>query len=303
MPLRHDMRRGVICMLAACALFAGMSAGVKSLSGNIPFPELMFFRCALAMPVVGAIAFRSGRWDLLRTKRFPGHFYRACTGLLAMSCSFYALGLLPLAEHTALTNATPLFVTMLSIPFLGEKVGVHRWSAVVVGFWGIMVIALSQGAFQGGAAELATAGVVAAVAQSLFSGVTTMLVRGLSETESSTTIVMWQSLLMTLMTGLALPFVWVTPSLEELALLVLIGLLGGIAQVLLTEAWASAQVSAIAPLSYSSIAWAALLGWIVFGDLPSGWTLLGAGLIVAASLYIMHRELKLRRERERRKAT
>jgi drug/metabolite transporter (DMT)-like permease len=287
-------------MLGACALFAAMGAGVKTLSGTSPFPELMFFRCALAMPVVGAIAFRAGRWDLLRTKRFGGHFYRACTGMLAMSCSFYALGLLPLAEHTALTNATPLFVTMLSIPFLGEQVGAHRWSAVVVGFIGIMVIALGQGAFQGGAGELAMAGVVAAVAQSLFSGVTTMLVRGLSETESSTTIVMWQSLLMTALTGLVLPFVWVTPSMDQLALLVLIGLLGGMGQVLLTEAWASAQVSAIAPLSYSGIAWAALLGWIVFGDLPSAWTLLGAGLIVAASLYIMHREMKRRRERERR---
>jgi drug/metabolite transporter (DMT)-like permease len=298
MPLRHDFRRGVICMLAACALFTGMSSGVKALSPSIPFVELMFFRCALSMPVVGLIALRSGRWDLLRTKRFPGHLARACTGISAMGCSFYALGLLPLAEHTALTNATPLFVTMLSIPFLGEKVGVHRWSAVVVGFLGILVIALSQGAFQTSLVPLATAGVLAAVAQSMFSGVTTMLVRGLSATESSTTIVMWQSLLMTVITGIALPFVWVTPTWPELGLLVLIGLVGGAAQVLLTEAWASAQVSAIAPFSYSAIAWAVLFGWIVFGDLPSGWTLLGTALIVGASLYIMHREMKRARRKD-----
>ncbi len=301
MPLRHNMRRGVVFMLGACALFSVMSALVKLLGDRIHFLEQMFFRSFLAMPVVMAIVLRanSGRnlAEVLRTKRLPGHVLRALTGTMAMGCSFFALTLLPLAEHQALTNCTPLFATLLSIPLLGEKVGLHRGSAVVLGFLGIVIIAVGQGAFAGGLAEGAKWGFVAAVVHGVFSACTTLLVRGLSETEASTTIVMWQSLLMTCFTGLAMPFVWVTPSWNDLALLVAIGLLGGVAQVMLTEAWASAQVSAIAPYSYSALLWAILLGWIMFGDVPGLATLGGAALIVAASLYILHRELTVVRRR------
>jgi drug/metabolite transporter (DMT)-like permease len=297
MPLRHDLRRGIICMLLACAIFTLMSAVVKQLAGRVPFPEQMFFRSLFAMPVVLLIVLqrsptRGAMAAVLRTKRLPGHVLRAVCGTLAMGCSFYALTVLPLAEQTALTNATPLFVTLLSIPLLGEKVGWHRAGAVLVGFLGILVIALGQGAFTGDYGGAARWGLLAATAHGVFSAGTTLMVRLLSATESSTTIVMWQSLLMTSFTALALPFVWVTPSREDMLLLVLIGLLGGVAQVLLTEAWASAQVSALAPYAYSSLVWAVLFGWIAFGDVPGFWTVVGASAIVAASLYIMHRELR-----------
>ncbi|MGG5808951.1 DMT family transporter [Falsiroseomonas sp. CW058] len=295
MALRHDMRRGVLFMLAACALFTAMGVVVKDLSARIPFPELMFFRSAFAMPVVLAIvAHRTAvkNWpSVLRTRRLGGHVTRACTGVMAMSCGFYSLSVLPLAEQTALTNTTPLFTTLLSIPLLGEKVGIHRISAVLLGFLGILVIAVGQGAFQGGLSATAQWGLLVAVMHGVFSAGTTMLVRSLSGTEASTTIVLWQSLLMTGFTALALPFIWVTPGWGDLALLILVGLIGGAAQVLLTEAWASAQVSALSPFTYSSLLWAILFGWVAFGDVPSLWTILGAALIVAASLYIMHREL------------
>jgi drug/metabolite transporter (DMT)-like permease len=296
--LRHDIRRGAIMMLGATAAFTIMSAIVKEAGERLPFPELMFFRNALALPVVILIAVRVGSgWTLLRTARFPGHMLRACTGTAAMSCGFFSLSVLPLAEQTALSYTTPLFVTLLSIPFLGEKVGVHRWTAVLGGFAGIVVIALGQGAFGGGGqvAPLLVIGTIVAVSNGVFSAMTTLLVRGLSATESSTTIVMWQSLLMTGITGLALPFVWVTPTGGEWLLLIGIGLFGGIGQILLTEAYASAQVSAIGPYSYSSMLWSIALGWLIWGDVPGGATLAGAVLIVAAGLYILHRELIRRR--------
>ncbi|NKC31928.1 DMT family transporter [Falsiroseomonas selenitidurans] len=296
MALRHDPKRGVIFMLAACALFTAMGVLVKELAGRVSFLEQMFFRSAFALPVVMLIVLRriGLRGDLagtLRTKRFPGHVLRALSGTAAQGCSFYALGLLPLAEHTALTNTTPLFVTLLSIPLLGEKVGIHRSGAVVAGFLGILVIALGQGAFTGDYSGAAHWGMVAALAHGMFSAGTTMLVRTLSDTESSGTIVLWQSLLMTLFSLFWLPFVWVTPGPFDLALLIAIGLIGGLAQVLLTEAWASAQVSFLAPYSYSSLLWAVLFGWAVFGDVPGLSTLAGAAAIVLASLYIMHREM------------
>jgi drug/metabolite transporter (DMT)-like permease len=301
MPLRHDMHRGVILMLTACALFAVMNGFVKSLGDRVPFLEQMFFRNAFAMPVVMLIVLRAQRGrgiiGALRTRRFPGHLLRALTGTAAMSCSFYALTVLPLAEQQALTNTTPIFITLLSIPFLGEKVGLHRGGAVLLGFIGIVVIALGQGAFAGSLAETAKWGLIAATAHGVFSACTTLLVRSLSATEASTTIVMWQSLLMTCIIGLALPFIWVTPDPHDLAVLLTIGVIGGVAQVLLTEAWASAQVSALAPYSYSSLLWAVLLGWLAFGDIPGLPTLAGAALIVVASLYILHREITLGRRR------
>lgn len=302
MPLRHDIRRGALLMVLSHALFTAMSAVVKALGDRIPVVELMFFRSALALPVVALILAR-GRGGLLgglRTRRFGGHVARACTGTAAQGCGFFALTVLPLAVQTALGYTTPLFVTVLAILFLGERVGVHRWSAVVAGFLGVLVIAAGQGAFGpasvvvGGLAALGTA---AAVAQGLFSAATTLLVRQLSATESSSTITMFQSLLMTGFTLVALPFFWVTPTWEELALLVLVGLVGGVAQWMLTEAWASAQVSSVAPYSYSALVWAMAIGWVVWGDVPGPAMLAGSALIVAAGLYILHRELVRRRQR------
>jgi drug/metabolite transporter (DMT)-like permease len=292
MALRHDIRRGALLMLGATALFTIMSSMVKLVGERLPFTEVMFFRCALAMPVVGIIICRSGDWGVLRTKRPVAHFFRACTGMAAMGSSFYALTLLPLAEHTALSYTTPLFVTLLSIPFLGERPGIHRWGAVLMGFAGIMVIAAGQGAFSGGVDSEHAVGITFAVLQGVFSAFTTMLVRGLSATEKSTTIVMWQSLLMTLFTGATLPFLWVTPTAWELAMLLTLGLIGGVAQVMLTEAYASAQVSALGPYSYTSILWATGLGIVVFGTWPGLSMLAGAAMIVAAGLYILHREMK-----------
>ncbi|MFN3448637.1 MAG: DMT family transporter [Roseococcus sp.] len=292
MPLRHDARRGAALMLAATALFTFMGALVKLLGERIPFPEIMFFRSLVALPVVLFIVWRLGQGFALATQRFPQHLLRATTGTLAMGCSFFALTVLPLAEHSALTFTTPLFVTLLAIPFLGERVGVHRFAAVALGFLGILVIAVGQGAFQGAVEAWVAIGMAVAVLHGVFSAMTTLLVRSLSSTERSTTIVLWQSLLMTAFTGMTLPFLWVTPGWDELWLLLAVGLVGGVAQVLLTEAFASAQVSSLGAYSYTGILWAVLLGWIVFGDVPGAMTFIGAGLIVLASLYILHREIR-----------
>jgi drug/metabolite transporter (DMT)-like permease len=293
-PMRHDIRRGALLMLGATALFTVMAVFAKQASEAIPFVELMFFRSALALPVVAALVFRGNAWRALRTKRFSGHVLRACSGTAAMACGFYALSVLPLAEQVALSYTSPLFVTMLAIPFLGEKVGIHRWSAVLLGFVGIVVMALGQGAFATGAASVLLIGTIAAVSNGLFSAITTLLVRGLSATETSTTIVLWQSVLMTLIIGMALPFVWVMPTLSQWLLLLGMGLFGGVAQVMMTEANASAQVSSLGPYSYGAIIWSMLLGWMVWGDVPGVSTLAGAGLIVLAGLYILHREWQRR---------
>ncbi len=290
MALRHDAKRGALLMLASTALFTIMGALVKVVGERIPFFEIMFFRSILALPVVLLIVLRMGGGASLATQRFPQHVLRAMTGTAAMSCSFFALTVLPLAEQTALTFTTPIFVTLLAIPLLGEKVGIHRFGAVGLGFVGILVIALGKGAFMGPMDPWIIFGMVVAVMHGVFSAATTLLVRSLSATERSTTIVLWQSVLMTGFTVLTLPFVWVTPSGAEWLLLLAIGLVGGVAQVMLTEAFASAQVSSLGAYSYTGILWAVLLGWFFFGEQPGIATFIGSGLIVVAALYIMRRE-------------
>lgn len=277
-------------MLAATACFTVMGALIKQVGDRIPFFEIMFFRSLLALPVVLAIVLRAGN-PQLGTQRLGGHLIRAMAGATAMACSFFSLTVLPFAEQTALTYTTPIFATLLAIPFLGERVGIHRFSAVGLGFLGVAVIALGQGAFGGNVDPWILLGIALATIHGVFSATSTLLVRSLSATERSTTIVIWQSLLTTGLTALTLPFVWVTPSWDAFLILIAIGGVGGIAQVLLTEAYASAQVSSLGAYSYTGILWAVLIGWIAFGERPGWPTFLGAGLIVAAALYILHREM------------
>ena len=289
MALRHDMRRGALLMLGATACFAVMGAIVKVLSARHAFLELMFFRNALSLPIVLAAGLRTGA--LLRTRRLGGHAVRAVSGLMGMGCAFLALSLLPLADQTALNYTQPLFIILLAIPWLGERPGPARWAAVLVGFVGVLVIAMGQGLGAGAGAGLVVGYAVAALG-GFFGALSTMLVRQLSATEASTTIVLWQALLMTGMTAVALPFVWTTPGWADLGLLVLVGLIGGAGQVLNTEAFASAQVSSLGPYTYTGLLWAGLLGWMVWGEAPGIAMLAGSALIVGAGFLVLRGEYR-----------
>ncbi|MDT8354222.1 DMT family transporter [Roseomonas mucosa] len=281
--MRHDLRRGALLIVAAGLIWQLMNTLVKQLGSTIPVPELMFFRNLFSLPMVLLIASRGT--ITLRTRRFGGHVVRASTGLVAMSLSFLAVSVLPLAEQQVLGYTQPLFITILAIPFLGEQPDRRRWLAVLVGFLGVVTVALGQGGLGGGSAP--GWAYVAAVTQGLVSALTTLQIRQLSATESSSTITLWQAILMTGIMTCALPFVWVTPTWGQFGLLVLLGTLGGLAQVLQTEAFASAQVSALGPYTYCGLIWATIIGWTVFGDAPSLVMILGALLIVGAGLAIL----------------
>jgi len=290
MALRHDMRRGALLMLGATAGFALMGVFVKELSARYSFLELMFFRNLLSLPIVLAAGLRAGA--LLRTRRLGGHAVRAASGMMGMGCAFFALTLLPLADQTALNYTQPLFIILLAIPFLGERPGPARWGAVLLGFLGVLVIAAGQGAGSGTVSASLLIGYAVAALGGFFGALSTMLVRQLSATEPSTTIVLWQSILMTSMAAVTLPFVWVTPSWGDLGLLVVMGLIGGVSQVLNTEAFASAQVSSLGPYSYTGLLWAGLLGWIVWGDVPGLAMLAGSLLIVGAGFVVLRSEFR-----------
>ncbi|MFC0409314.1 DMT family transporter [Roseomonas elaeocarpi] len=288
--MRHDLRRGATLIVAAGLVFALMNALIKHLSRDLPTAELLFFRNLFSLPMVLLIASRRG--VILRTKRFGGHVMRATTGLLGMSMSFAALNYLPLAEQQVLSYTQPLFITVLAIPFLGEHPGFQRWAAVVVGFAGVIIVALNQGLLGGSGSGAPPWAYGMAVAQGLISALSTLQIRQLSATEASTTITLWQAILMTAILFFVLPFVWVTPGWTHFALLVLLGTMGGLGQVLQTEAFASAQVSALGPYTYCSLIWATAVGWLLFGDAPSLAMMAGAVLIVGAGLAILPGEMR-----------
>lgn len=287
---RERIGRGIAFMVAAVALFNVMGALVKWLGPHYPIGQLMFFRNAFAIPAGLAIVLGQGGLSQLRTERPFAHLLRAATGVSAMGTGFYALSVLPLADATAISFTNPLFVTMLAIPLLGEKVGLHRWSAVGAGFVGVLVLAwgLAQdGGFGGGS----TLGMLGGLANALLSALSALLVRRLSATESSAAISLWQSVLATLLTLVLLPFGWRTPPLGDLALLVSIGLSGGVAQFWLTQAYRYAPASVAGPFTYTSMVWAILLGWLVWSEAPTPTMLLGSAIVVASGLYILHREV------------
>ncbi|HEY0837834.1 MAG TPA: DMT family transporter [Azospirillum sp.] len=278
--------RGIVMMLASVALFSGMNVLIKLSTATYPVLEVTFFRSAFALIPVALVVAMQGGVRSLRTERPGGHLWRACIGLTSMTLMFWSFHLLPLADAVALNFTAPLFLTALSVPLLGERVGVHRWSAVAVGFVGVLVMSRpGSGMLQFGA----LVAIGAAFAQSL----AMVQIRQLSRTESPNTIVFWFTLTSTALCGLGLPFVWVTPAgWADLGLLASAGLAGGMAQLFLTRAYALTPAAVVAPFSYASILCAALFGWLLWGEVPHTQTIAGVAIVVASGLYILHRETR-----------
>jgi drug/metabolite transporter (DMT)-like permease len=281
------MGRAVLFLVGAYFMYTSMNAAAKWL-GQYPVLELMFFRNLAALIPIGILVMRAGGPRIMRTRRPVGHALRASSALCAMFANYFSVALLPLGDAIALGNGTPLFITLLAIPMLNERPGLHRWGAVIVGMGGLLLIALGLGAFQSGGHD--PVAVAVAASHGVFAATSQLLVRQLSATERSETIVAWQSLLLAIACGLALPFVWITPTFGHLLLMLLLGVCGGVGQFLMTQAYASAEASAIAPWTYSGIVWAVLLGWLIWGDVPGPLMILGSAIVAASGLYILQRE-------------
>jgi drug/metabolite transporter (DMT)-like permease len=177
----------------------------------------------------------------------------------------------------------PIFLTALSVPLLAEKVGIRRWSAVVVGFLGVLVMTRpGTGVLQFGA--------LLAINGAVFYALAMVLVRRLSMTESPTTIVFYMTLFSTIASGFVLPFFWVDPDPIGWLLLTCIGLLGGVAQMAMTQAFRAAPVATIAPFEYLALVFATGFGFGIWGDVPDAYIITGATIVVASGLYILHRE-------------
>ncbi|MBI2233735.1 MAG: DMT family transporter [Micavibrio aeruginosavorus] len=277
--------RVVLSITLSLTLFAVMNMLVKVASEDLPVPQVLFFRCALGMIPVAFMIFHSGNLDLFRTQRHSGHFVRSFIGFFSMCCFFWSFALLPLANATAIHFAAPLILTALSVLLLDEKVGVHRWSAVIVGLGAVLFMLQPAGAGN-------PLGSLVAINAALLSAFAMVAVRKLGSTEHSLTIVFYFTLYSTVFSGIWAAFVWETPDLRNAFYLVLIGLLGGIGQIFLTHAYARAPAAFVSSFSYLAIVMAAFLDFIVWHRVP-GWQIwVGSAVVIASGLYIVWREAR-----------
>jgi len=282
-PLRHVPVRGALYMLAAVSLLAILDAGVKELTGRYPVPQIGFMRYLFGLTLAVILATRSGGLGTLRTRRPGGHLLRAAFNLTTMLTFYYSLALLPLGTAVSIAFAAPLFMTALSVPMLREHVGPRRWAAVLVGFIGILVILRPS-------AEGVSLGAILALVSAFCYAVTLITSRQLSTTEASHTILFYYSIGVLFATGATLPWQWVTPAWGDLWIIVLVGVSGSFGQWSLNQAFRFGEVSMLAPIEYISLAWAVLFGFAFWGEVPTWTVIIGAGVVVASSLYITHRE-------------
>ncbi len=271
-------------MLLSVLFFSVMNVLAKLLMDRFPVNEVMFFRSLFALiPVCLVIHFANGFAATLRTRYPWGHLGRSMIGLSAMVATFWSFHLLPLGDAISLNFAAPLFLTALSVPLLGEKVGIHRWSAVLVGFAGVLIIVRPSG-------DVLNLGAMLALGGALCTAVAMITIRQLSRTELPNTIVFYFTLLTTVMTGLSLPVSWITPGPLDLLLLLATGLCGGCGQLMLTRAYSLAPAAVVAPLNYASLLLAVAFGWLLWGEVPTGTMAAGAAVVMASGLYILYRE-------------
>lgn len=289
MTPRGDTFAGIGYLLFSVLMFSVMAVFVKQVTDHIPVAEVVFFRNLFGiLPVAAAVAV-SGRIASLRTDRYLDHLRRAVIGVSAMALLFWSYALLPLADATAINFTAPLFLTALSVPLLGETVGPFRWGAVLVGFAGmLLMVHPGDGVLQAGA--------LIGVASAFFQAMAMVLISQLSRTESSNTIVFYFALNATVLFALPLPFIWTTPeSSWDWLMLAGCGISGGIAQLLLTRAYAVTRAVVLAPFGYTALLWTGLFGYLLWGQVPEADTLLGAAIVAASGVFIVYREAVRRR--------
>jgi drug/metabolite transporter (DMT)-like permease len=291
---------GIALKVMSVVAFVVMSALIKS-SGDVPAGQLVFFRSFFAViPVVIVIAWRRELAVAFRTSRPLAHIGRGLLGMMAMGLGFFALTRLPLPEWIAINYAQPLIVVVFSALFLGETVRIFRWSAVVIGLGGVLIISWPKLTLLTAGADIeqgAAIGMVAALAGATISAVAMIMVRQLVATERSPTIVFWFSITCTVAGLLTLPFGWAALDARQAMVLVMAGLCGGVGQILMTESYRHADMSTIAPFEYTSMILGIGVGYFVFGDVPTAHMLVGGLIVVGSGLFIIWREQRLGLER------
>jgi len=283
--------QGALWLVSGGFIFTATSVMIRLLSDQIESVQTAFFRAALSvvllLPVIAA-----GRVKPWRSKRIAGHFWRTFMGTTSMVLGFYAVSMLPLADATAIAFSQPLFSVVVAALIAGEKVRWRRWSATIVGFAGVLVMVQpGEGSLQAGAlVALANAATVA---------LSILLVKRLADSESPLMILTQFALFSTLLLLPPALWVWRWPDLWGWTLAVGVALTATVGQYFWVQAFKAGEMSAVAPFEYLRLPFAVFVGWLIWGEMPSIWTYVGAAIVIASALYIAHREAQLARERKR----
>nr|WP_111301208.1 DMT family transporter [Paracoccus saliphilus] len=275
--------RGALLQLAAMGLYATHDVVIKSLGATYPALQILFFASLLSFPLVSVVLMRDPQPGSLRPNNMGWVVLRTACAVVAGMAGFYAFSTLPLTQVYAILFTTPLLITILSIPLLGERVGLHRWAAVVIGLSGVLIV------LRPGGQDLQP-GHAAAMAGAVASALAAVIIRRLGRRERPMVLMMWPMLGNFVATGAALSLDYQPMELHHLALTGVIAGLGLVAGFLVILAYRAGEAAIVAPMQYSQILWATGYGWFLFGEVMDLPTLLGASVIIASGIYIVWRE-------------
>ena len=299
-----DNIRGILLKVTAVSIFTVMMALIKATSAEVPVGQQVFFRAFFTLlVVVGWLIARGDFLSALHTSNIFSHMWRGLSGAAAMSLRFFALGILTFPEVAALGFTTPLILTVLAALILGETVRAFRLTTVALGFVGVLIVLWPTFDANGDRSTLELIGAAAILGSAALAALAQIFVRRLVATEGTAQIVFYFSLLITFLSFLSLPFGWVVPSFGAIAMLITAGLIGGVGQICLTAAYRNAPASVVAPFDYTSMLLALVIAYFWFAEIPTGWTILGALVIIASGVVIIWREQSLGKLRNRSQAT
>ena len=281
-----DRLKAILLLMGAMASFTLLDTSAKYASQSLPILVGVFFRYAIALVFAAVIVWRAGGVALLST-RHP--YLQVTRGLLLLAstmCNFTAMSYLQLAQTAAIFFTVPLLVCALSVPLLGEHVGLRRWIAVAIGFLGVLVI-MRPGTMNFHWAMLVS------LSSALFGALYNITTRKVGGADATQTSLFYVGLVGALGAALPLTRVWQTPQGFEWLLMLMMGVMGTLGHFMLIKAHRLAPASAIAPFIYTQIIWMTIAGAVVFGQFPDHWTLIGAVIVVASGVYVFARERKL----------
>ncbi|MEK9800334.1 MAG: DMT family transporter [Alphaproteobacteria bacterium] len=279
--------RAMMMMLVALLLFTLMGVFIKLSAKSLPVMEVVFFRNFLAVILLLPLVWHAGAASIRmnRPKLFVG---RAVINAIGMVCGFTSLTMIPLAENTALTFTSPIFVTIGAVIFLGEVIRLRRVMAILVGLVGALVI------LRPGFTEVSV-GALLALASALTIALASLLVKKMTETETSIAIVFWMVMFQTPLTLIPAAMVWQWPDPISWAFLWGMALSGTVAHILFTKACGLVEITSLQPLEFAKLPFSVVLAWLIFGEWPEIWVWIGGAVIFAATAYITRREAAARR--------
>ena len=271
-------------MLTAVATFSIMDLSIKQLSAWYPEIQVTFLRGAASLPLLILATLAQGKWRELIPRRWDLHVLRGILGVLMLWLFVFAVKALSLADAYSLFMSAPLLMTALSVPLLKEHVGWRRWCAVLVGLVGVIIVLRPTGT------SLITLGGLAALGSALGYAISALTIRILSRTDTGAATVIWSLVFVTLIAGMFCFAGWVPLQRAHLPWLLALGVSGAIGQHLITRAFRAANPAVLAPLEYTALAWGMLFDWVFWATVPGMRMLVGAFIIIASGVYVIHRE-------------